>query len=128
MFEESRGSWGTTWRVLFHGVDIPACATMATAQGLTVSLCGTAPAATATATAARVRSRWAVALLAPPLVFVAMVGLLARQPDAAQLVLQVATVGVPVLATLATMRLARRGWPAIVSALLAAAVLWSDEL
>ena len=124
MFEESRGSWGTTWRVLFHGVDIPACATMATAQGLTVSLCGSAPAATA----ARVRSRWAVALLAPPLVFVAMVGLLARQPHAAQLVLQVATVGVPVLATLATMRLARRGWPAIVSALLAAAVLWSDEL
>jgi hypothetical protein len=126
MFEDPLGRWGIPWWVLFHGVDIPACATMATAQGLTVSLCGSVPAATATA--ARVRSRWALALLAPPLVFVAMVALLARHPDAAQLVLQVATVGVPALATLATMRLSRRGWPAIVAPLLAAALLWSDEL
>src|SRR3954447_22196503 len=103
MFEESRDPWGNTCRVLFHGVDVPACATMATAQGLTVSLCGSVP--SATATAARVRSRWAAALLVPPLVFVAMVALLSEQPDAAKLVVQVAAIGVPALATLATMRL-----------------------
>lgn len=112
--------------MLFHGVDVPAFATMATAQGLTVALCGSVPAATATA--ARVRGRWALALLAPPAVFVAMVALLSEHPDAAQVVLQVATIGVPALATLATMRLARRGWPAIVTALLAAALLWSHDL
>jgi hypothetical protein len=112
--------------VLFHGVDVPAFATMATAQGLTVSLCGAVPAATATA--ARVRSRWALAVLAPPVAFVAMVALLSEHPDAAAIVLQVATFAVPALATVAAMRLARRGWPAIVAALLAAAMLWSHAL
>ncbi|HWH94760.1 MAG TPA: hypothetical protein VNT03_12945 [Baekduia sp.] len=100
---------------------------MATAQGLTVTLCGSGHAASAAARVG-VRSRWAVALLAPPLAFVAMVALLSQHPDAAQVVLQVAAIGVPALAALATMRLARRGWPAIVAALLAAALVWSDEL
>jgi hypothetical protein len=102
---------------------------LATAQGLTVTLCGSAPAATATA--ARVRSRWArwaMAAIAPPLAFVAMVALLSEHPDAASLVLQFAAVAVPALATLATRRLAGRGWPAIVTALLACALLWHDDL
>ena len=115
--------------MLFHGVDVPACATLATAQGLTVTLSGTAPAATATM--ARVRSqrlRWAFAAVAPPLAFVAMVALLSEHPDAASLVLQFAAVAVPALATLATRRLAGRGWPAIVAALLATALIWHDDL
>ena len=124
--------------VLFHGVDLPACATMATAQGLTVTLCGNSRAATATATAAgvaragadevRARGRWALALIAPPAIFVGMVALLSQHPDAAATVLQVATVGVPALAAIATKGLARRAWPAIVSALLLAALAWHDEL
>jgi hypothetical protein len=105
---------------------------MATAQGLTVTLCGSGRAASATAAVARagstVRTRWALALLAPPLIFVAMVALLSQHPDAAQLVLQVATIGVPALAAIATKGLTRRGWPAIVTALLAAALIWSDQL
>jgi hypothetical protein len=116
--------------VLFHGVDVPACATLATAQGLTVSLCGSAPAATA-ATAVRApspRVRWAAAALAPPIAFVAMVALLSEHPDAASLVLQFAAIAVPALATLATRRLAGRGWPAIVAALLASAIIWHDDL
>jgi hypothetical protein len=116
--------------VLFHGVDIPAVTTMATAQGLTVSLAGP------TAALARrdrdrkpaVRPRWALALLAPPAIFVAMVALLARHPDAARQVLQVATVGVPALAAIATKRLARRTWPAIVVALIAVAFTFEGEL
>src|SRR3954471_16905439 len=92
--------------VLFHGVDVPACATMATAQGLTVTLCGSGRAASATAAFARagqdVRARpWAIALVAPPAIFVAMVALLSQHPDAAAVVLQVATVGVPALAAFA---------------------------
>jgi hypothetical protein len=105
---------------------------MATAQGLTVSLCGSGRAASATAAVARagstVRSHWLLALLAPPAIFVAMVALLARQPDTAQVVLQVATVAVPALAAMATRGLAGRVWPAIITALLAAALIWSDEL
>jgi hypothetical protein len=106
---------------------------MATAQGLTVSLCGSGRAEAAGAAFARagaeVRSRrWALAILAPPLIFVAMVALLSQHPDAAQIVLQIASVGVPTLAAFATKSLLRRGWPAIVFALLAAALLWSDEL
>ncbi|WCB96980.1 hypothetical protein DSM104299_05750 [Baekduia alba] len=106
---------------------------MATAQGLTVTLCGSGRGAAASAAFSRTRAdvrsrRWAVALLAPPAIFVAMVALLARNPDAAQLVLQIATVGVPALAAFATKDLSRRGWPAIVTGLLAAALLWSDEL
>jgi hypothetical protein len=99
---------------------------MATAQGLTVTLCGSAP--VATAAAARVRSRWAVALLAPPVAFVAMVALLSEHPDAAALVLQFAAIAVPALATLATKRLAGRGWPAIVAALLGAALIGHDHV
>jgi len=99
---------------------------MATAQGLTVTLCGSRVAATATAV--RAGRRWPLALVAPPLVFVAMVALLAEHPDAALLVLRVAAIAVPALAALATMRFSRRGWPAIVAALLAAALLWSDQL
>jgi hypothetical protein len=118
--------------VLFHGVDVPACATMATAQGLTVTLSGSGRAGTAAAAVARagaqVRTRWFVALLAPPAIFVAMVALLSQHPDSAQGVLQVATVGVPALAAIATKGLAGRGWPAIVTALLGVALLWSDEL
>ena len=98
--------------VLFHGVDIPAVTTMATAQGLTVSLAGPSAAlAGRDGAAAVVRPRWALALLAPPAIFVAMVALLARHPDAARLVLQIATVGVPALAAIATKGLARRAWP-----------------
>jgi hypothetical protein len=116
--------------VLFHGVDVPACATLATAQGLTVTLCGSAPAASATA-AVRSHShrlRWALAALVPPLAFVAMVALLSEHPDTASLVLQFAAVAVPALAVLATRRLAGRGWPAIVTALMACALFWHDDL
>lgn len=105
---------------------------MATAQGLTVTLCGSGRAASATAAVARagstVRTHWALAMLAPPAIFVAMVALLSQHPDAAQVVLQIATVGVPALAAIATKGLSRRGWPAIVAALMAAALLWSNEL
>ena len=106
---------------------------MATAQGLTVSLCGSGRAASAGAAVARAGGdgrarRWALALVAPPLIFVAMVALLSNHPDAASVVLQVATVGVPALAAIATKDLSRRGWPAIVATLLGAALIWSDEL
>jgi hypothetical protein len=108
---------------------------MATAQGLTVGLCGSRRAASATAalsrTTAEVRAPsrgWAIALIAPPAIFVAMVALLSQHPDAAVAVLQIATVGVPALAAIATKGLARRAWPAIVAALLLAALGWSDEL
>jgi hypothetical protein len=109
---------------------------MATAQGLTVTLCGPSRAAAAAGAltrstadaAARSRKRWALALIAPPAIFVAMVALLSQHPDAAVAVLQVATVGVPALAAIATKGLARRAWPAIVSALLAAALIFNDEL
>src|ERR1700750_1864734 len=105
---------------------------MATAQGLTVSLCGSSRAATATAAVARTTAdmrahRWLLALLVPPAIFVAMVALLAQHPDAAAFVLRVATVGVPTLAAVATKSLSRRGWPVIVAALLLTALLWSDE-
>jgi hypothetical protein len=43
-------------------------------------------------------------------------------------VLQFAAIAVPALATLATRRLAGRGWPAVVTALLACTILWHDEL
>lgn len=114
--------------MLFHGVDVPACATMATAQGLTVTLCGSGHAAAARAQKVSERSRWALALLVPPAIFVAMVALLAQNPDAAQIVLQIAAFGVPALAALATMRLSRRGWPAIVAALLATAIIFPQDL
>src|SRR4051794_6561978 len=101
---------------------------MATAQGLTVSLCGTAPAATAAAAAPAVRRRWPLALLTPPVAFIAMVALLSEHPDAAEVVVEFALIAVPALATLAAMRLSRRGWPAIVAALMAAALIWSDDI
>src|SRR4051794_2275610 len=101
---------------------------MATAQGLTVSLCGTAPAATAAAAAPAVRRRWPLALLTPPVAFIAMVALLSEHPDAAEVVVEFALIAVPALATLAAMRLSRRGWPAIVTALMAAALIWSDDI
>lgn len=116
--------------VLFHGVDIPAVTTMATAQGLTVSLAGPSAALARRdgAGAPVVRPRWALALLAPPAIFIAMVALLARHPDAARLVLQIATVGVPALAAIATKGLVRRAWPGIVVALIAAAFTFQGEL
>lgn len=114
--------------MLFHGVDIPAVTTMATAQGLTVSLAGPTAALARRDRKPAVRPRWALALLAPPAIFVAMVALLARHPDAAQLVLRIATVGVPALAAIATKGLARRTWPAIVVALIAAAFTFDGEL
>ncbi|HEY6760961.1 MAG TPA: hypothetical protein VI318_15805 [Baekduia sp.] len=109
---------------------------MATAQGLTVTLCGSGPAAavararsrSSSASSHAVRPRWVLALLAPPAIFVAMVALLARHPDAARLVLQIATVGVPALAAIATKGLARRAWPAIVTALLVVALAFSNDL
>jgi hypothetical protein len=64
----------------------------------------------------------------PPLGFIAMVWLLAERPHAALLVTRAAAVVVPTLAALAAMRMSRRGWPVIVVALTAAAVLWRDEL
>jgi hypothetical protein len=116
--------------VLFHGVDIPAVTTMATAQGLTVTLAGPSAALARRdgGAAPLVRPRWALALIAPPAIFVAMVALLARHPDAARAVLQIATVGVPALAAIATKGLARRAWPAIVTALVAAALVFSHDL
>jgi hypothetical protein len=116
--------------VLFHGVDIPAVTTMATAQGLTVSLAGPSAALAARdrPAAADGRPRWALALLAPPAIFVAMVALLASHPDAARLVLEIAIVGVPALAAIATKGLARHAWPAIVAALIAAAFAFAGDL
>lgn len=117
--------------MLFHGVDIPAVTTMATAQGLTVTLAGPTAALAQRRnddTAPVVRPRWALALLAPPAIFVAMVVMLARHPDAARGVLQIATVGVPALAAIATKGLARRAWPLIVATLVAVALVFAHDL
>jgi prepilin signal peptidase PulO-like enzyme (type II secretory pathway) len=97
--------------MLSHGADLPACALLATAQGLTVglsgprSLCGDG----------RRCPGW-LPVAAVPVTFVAMVGLLATDPGAANTVARVAFVAIPLLAAFALVQLARR--PACAAAVL----------
>jgi hypothetical protein len=89
--------------MLAHGADLPACAALATAQGLTVSLSGPLR-----RPSGRLRCPWAVAAAALPAGFAAMVALLAARPQSADAVQRIALVGVPALAAIALPQVTRR--------------------
>lgn len=93
--------------MLFHGltaVDVASCGGLAAVQGLTVALPSVGE--------ARPCVRWL--WLAPPVLFAALVLMLAAHPESAGLLTGAALVGVPVLATLAAVRLARGSRPLFV--------------
>jgi hypothetical protein len=110
--------------MFFHGlsaVDVSSCAALAAVQGLTVALPRVGD--------GRPRLRWLWIL--PPVLFVASVLLLATRPSSAGWVTGLATVGVPVLALLAAVRLSRGSrpaWALIVPVLLIAALAGPDHL
>jgi hypothetical protein len=110
--------------MLFHGlnaVDVSSCAGLAAVQGLTVALPSVGE--------VRPRLRWL--WLAPPVLFAALVLLLAAHPQSAGWLTGLAVVGVPVLATLAAVRLARGSrpaWALAVPVLLAASLSGPDHL
>jgi hypothetical protein len=110
--------------MLFHGltaVDVSSCAGLATVQGLTVALPSVGE--------ARPCVRWL--WLAPPVLFVALVLLLAAHPSSAGWLTAAAVVGVPVLALLAAVRLARGSRPAwafVIPVLLVASLAGPDRL
>lgn len=92
--------------MLFHGlsvVDVLSCTAIAVVMGLTVALPSVGE--------ARPRLRWL--WIVPPVLFVALVLVLAAYPRSAGPLTAVAFVAVPVLATLAAVRLAHGGRPAL---------------
>lgn len=108
--------------MLFHGlsaVDVSSCAGLAVVQGLTVAL--------PRAGEARPCLRWL--WLAPPVLFAALVLMLAARPESAGLVSALAIVAVPALALLAATRLARGSRPAWALAvpMLLLASLWGPD-
>lgn len=93
--------------MLFHGltaVDVSSCAGLAVVQGLTVAL--------PRVEVGRPRARWL--WLAPPVLFAALVLVLAALPASAELLTGLAVVAVPALAALAATCMARGSRPALV--------------
>jgi hypothetical protein len=94
--------------MLFHGldaVDVSSCAGLAVVQGLTVAL-------PRVEVGGRPRARWL--WLAPPVLFAALVLLLAWRPASAELLTGLAVVAVPALAALAATCMARGSRPILV--------------
>jgi hypothetical protein len=112
--------------MLLHVVDLPGCASLACAQGLTVGLA--APAVPARPV--RALPVW-IPAVATPVGFVAIVTLLAGVPGAATAVAGLAVIAVPLLAAIAGARLSRTGrraWGWVSVPLMVAALLWPDHV